>query len=185
MSLDKTAVVISDMRTSMDYLVKAEPVIKQLLNGGEILPVEGSDDEVCKMLDLTCGIDYFHVYSNGLTWGIASRMQPNCSKGWNTFTVRMKRESGAKTEYEKRKFAIDHNGEYPFLTMQGYFDRNNNVISLAIAKTVDVMNCVENDIGYYRHTGQDKTGQAEFYVIPWDKMKQAGYKVLIYEREGR
>lgn len=183
MNSDKTKAVMSDMRTSMDYLAKAAPIIKQLLNGGDILPVEGSDDEVCKMLDLTCGIDYFHVYKSGLTWGIASRMQYECEKGWNTFTVRMKRESGAQTEYEKRKTAIEHGGEYPYLTMQGYFDKSSELISLAIAKTIDVMRCVDEDVGYYQHTKQDKIGQAAFYVIPWDRMKRAGYNVLIYNRD--
>lgn len=173
--------VINDMRTSMKYLVKAEPIIKHLLNGGDILPVEGSDNEVCTMLDMTCGIDYFHVYQNGLTWGIGSRMQYKCARGWNTFTVRMSRESGAKTEYEKRRFAIEHHGEYPFLSMQGYFDIDDNLISLAIARTIDVLECVEKGLGYYQHTKYDKIGQAQFYVVPWLKMVEAGYKVLIYE----
>lgn len=178
--MNKVEYVMNDMRTSMGYLAKAENIIKRLLNGGDLLPVEGSDDEVCKMLDLTCGIDYFHVYNNGLTWGVASRMQYNCDTGWNTFTVRTERESGAKTEFEKRKFAIQHGGEYPFLTMQGYFDKNENVISLGIAKTIDVMDCVDKGVGYYQHTKNDKIGQAKFYVIPWENMMKSGYKVLVY-----
>lgn len=167
------------------WVAKAEPIIKRLLNGGDILPVEGSDNEVCTMLDLTCGIDYFHVYQSGLTWGIGSRMQYKCVKGWDTFTVRMARESGVKTEYEKRRYAIEHHGQYPFLTMQGYFDKNDDLLSLAIARTVDVLECVEKSIGYYKHTGADKVGQAQFFVVPWAEMKNAGYKVLIYERSKR
>jgi hypothetical protein len=161
----------------MKYMKKAEPYIKAALGGGDILPVEGSDDAVCRLLDLTCGIDYFHVCMDGLTWGVASRIQSNCDKGWNTFTIRTSRDSNMKTEFEKRKQAIEKGGEYPFLTMQGYFDRRDRLISLAIARTIDVIECVEKGIGYENHTKADKTGQSFFWCVPWDLMEAEGYKV--------
>lgn len=169
----------------MKYVEDARPVIEKLLNGQQdkgdrLMSVEGSDDEVCRMLDLTCGTDYFQVYNDrGLVWGIASRMQEVDSRPFNTFTVRKARESGAKTEYEKRKDAIKRGGVYPFLTMQGYVDKQTeNLLSLAIAKTTDIMEFVENGWAITRHTGAEQKGQAFFYVVSWDDMEKHGYKVL-------
>ena len=101
---------MQDMRKSMAFVDKAKPIIAKLLKGGEIMQVEGDDNEVCKMLDMTCGTDYFQVYNSlGLAWGVASRVQSINIGGrpFNTFTVRKARESGVETEYEKRKRAIE------------------------------------------------------------------------------
>ena len=169
---DKTKVVAYDMRWSSGVVEKAEPIIASLLNDGELLKVEGSDNEVLKMLDLTCGI--------------GSRVQVvyDGDKAWNTFTMRKSRESGAPTEFEKRKYAIEHGGEYPYLMMHVYVEKSTGeVISLAIARTSDVIDAIENNIGYQRKTGSDQIGQAYFFVVPWSDMLEAGYKVSIYDRE--
>lgn len=169
------------MHKAMMYVESARPVIKQLLQGGELMAVEGSDDEVCKMLDLTCGTDYFQVYSDtGLVWGIASRMQ-EADRPWNTFTVRKERASGVKTEYEKRADAIKRGGVYPFLTMQGYINRHTGeLMSLAIARTIDIMAFIESGLATVRRTGADQKGQATFFVVDWEKLKKAGYRVKVY-----
>ena len=174
-------VVMHDMRKSMAFVDKARPIIAGLLNGGYILSVEGDDNKVCKMLDMTCGTDYFQVYENsGLVFGIASRFQ--YGKNWASFTVRKARQSGAVTEYEKRKKAIERGGIYPFLTMQAYIDENSGEVNgLAITKTTDLMRFVDAGMAYEQHTRQDKIGQAAFYVAYWDKMQSAGYTVLIYD----
>lgn len=174
-------VVMQDMRKSMAFVDKARPIIAGLLNGGYILPVEGDDNEVCKMLDMTCGTDYFQVYKNtGLVYGIASRFQ--YGKNWASFTVRKARQSGAVTEYEKRKKAIERGGIYPYLTMQAYIDEVSvEVNGLAIVKTTDLMRFVDDGLAYEQHTRQDQIGQAAFYVAYWDKMQRAGYKVLVYD----
>lgn len=124
-----THAVMSDMRRSMNRVERARPIIANLLNGGEIIPVEGDDNEVCKLLDMTCGTDYLQAYKDkGLVWGVASRIQTvkRGFKPYNTFTVRKARETGATTEYEKRAYAIKHGGVYPFLTMQAYVDENDD-----------------------------------------------------------
>lgn len=176
-------IVMQDMRKSMEFVDKARPIIAGLMNGGYILPVEGDDNEVCRMLDMTCGTDYFQVYQkSGLVYGIASRFQ--YGKNWASFTVRKARQSGAATEYEKRKKAIERGGIYPYLTMQAYIDENSGEVNgLATVKTTDLMRFVDDGLACEQHTRQDKIGQAAFYVAFWDKMQRAGYKVLIYESE--
>ena len=184
--LQKHEAVMNDMRFSLQQVERAKPIISELLKGGEIKAVEGTDEEICLMLDRTCGIDYFQVYNNtGLVWGIGSRFQKVWSKPFNTFTVRRSRQSGADTEYKKRQFAIKHNGTYPQLTMQGYYhSTTGEILSLAIAKTVDLMEYIEknqNNIPV-QYTHEDKIGQASFFVVDWSLFQNAGYKLLMWER---
>lgn len=184
--LNKEETVLKDMRYSLEQVERAKPIIAKLLNGGEIKAVEGNDDEICRMLDLTCGTDYFQIYSDkGLVWGIGSRFQSVKSgyKPFNTFTIRKARESGKLTEFDKRKYAIKHNGVYPFLTMHGYYDENTReILSLAIAKTVDIWECIENGHCKERYTNQNQIGQAVFYYIDWKEFEKQGYQLLKYEK---
>lgn len=182
--------VMNDMKYSLKQVERAKPIIKDLLNGGEIKAVEGEENEICKMLDLTCGTDYFQIYSkndknlDGLVWGVASRFQKvrHGFKPYNTFTIRRSRESGAATEYAKRKFAIKHGGTYPFLTMQGYYDsQTEEILSLAIAKTTDIFDAIENGLYSIRETGYEQIGQATFFVVDWDVFKKNGYNLKLYQ----
>ena len=178
--------VKDDMRKSMKFVKVAQPILKELLNGGEIMAVEGDDNEICKMLDMTCGTDYFHVYSDGgLVWGVASRVQEynpdTSSRPYNSFTVRKARDSGTVTEYEKRKKAIENGGVYPYLTMQAYINsKTQEVETLAIVRTQDLMEFVESGWAKERHTGAAQLGQAAFFVAYWDTMERVGYEVWKY-----
>lgn len=175
--------VANSMRESMERVKAAEPVILKLLGGDRIMCVEGSDDEVLRMLDLTCGIDYFHVYDGrGLVRGVASRFQTvSGGRGYDTFTVRKERESGAATEYGKRKLAIAHGGEYPYLTMQAYVDSaSGEVVSMGVARTVDIMAFIDAGMATVRRTGSAQVGQATFWVVPWAALSGWGCDVRTY-----
>lgn len=178
--------VMGDMRKSMERVEKARPIIAELLNGGEIIPIEGDDSEICRLLDMTCGTDYVQAYKQkGLVWGVASRIQTikQGYKPYNSFTVRKERSSGALTEYEKRIYAIKHNGIYPFLTMQAYVDEDDNFLSVGVAKTTDILEFVENGFAYSNHTGAKQIGQASFFVCKWGEMQRRGYKVKIWQSD--
>src|SRR5574338_1021379 len=70
---------------------------------GEFRIVEGNTvDEVAKLLDTLAGIDVWHINKLKGIRGLASRIQTT-DRNWHTFTIRRTRESGAATEYEKRK----------------------------------------------------------------------------------
>lgn len=177
---------MKDLREAMRRVENAKPVIARLLKGGELMAVEGADDAVCRMLDMTCGTDYFQVYDGlGLVWGIASRMQvidtTRYSRPFDTFTVRKARDSGTKTEYEKRRDAIRHGGVYPYLTMQGYVDgQTDELMSLGIARTTDIMDYVDRGFARVKHTGPEQRGQAEFYIVDWEHFESAGYDIRMY-----
>lgn len=186
----KREAVMRDMRYSLAQVEQARPIIKQLLNGGEIKTVEGDDNEICLMLDRTCGTDYFQVYGkednhlDGIVWGIASRFQKSFfGRPFNTFTIRNNREGNRNVEFMKRKRAIAHNGIYPYLTMQGYYDADTKeILSLAIARTIDIFDCIEKGLCKTQHTNEFQIGQAEFYIIDWTVMKQKGYNIKIWQK---
>lgn len=179
--------VKADMRKSMRFVRIAQPIIQKLMGGGQMMAVEGDENEVCRMLDMTCGTDYFHVFrEKGLVWGVASRIQDydprKGHKPFNTFTIRKARASGAATEYEKRVYAIKSRGVYPFLTMQAYVNtQSGEVQSLALCKTTDLMDYVERGFARERHTGAEQRGQAAFFYASWDDMARRGYKVLRFD----
>ena len=69
--------------------------------------------------------------------------------------------------------------------MQAYISKEtDDILSLGIVKTVDLMEFVESGKAKTRRTGKDKIGQAEFYVAEWEDIKNAGYEVLVYTKKG-
>ena len=145
---------------------------------GELRVVEGiTIHEMAKLLDTLAGIDVWYINRlNGMR-GIASRIQTGVN--YKTFTIRNKRETGARTEYEKRKIAIEKGYLYPYLTAQAYVTKDNKLMSFAIARTEDIINAIDRGLCYKRHTNSNQIGQAEFYVVRWYDMKNAGYEIVI------
>lgn len=172
------------MRQSMNYIARYKDTIIQALGASKLIPCEGDDDEVAKHLDISCGIDYILVSRNGVvSRGVGCRLQPDTSNvKYRTFTIRKERESGAKTEFEKRKFAIANGGLYPYLTMHGYIDTQNDRIDrMAIAKTSEIIDYCEKGLADVQHTRSYQIGQASFYVIDWEKYKNTGRKIFVYQ----
>ena len=173
------AEVLKDMNESRNYVMeKIKPIVEKILPGWNLIQVEGNTNEVCKFLDISCGIDYLlRNDNNGFTYGVASRVQYGVN--YRTVTVRKERESGVLTEFQKRNQAISIGAIYPQYSMQAYIV-DENVSGLAIVKTIDLMNFIEKGFAETRRTNMDKIGQAEFYTCEWDKIKVCGYRVLEY-----
>ena len=173
-------VVKEDMNKSASLVLKKiNPIIKEMLPEWELLQVEGKEDKICKILDMSCGIDYLlHSKKSSLILGVGSRVQRD--ENYRTFTVRKERETGNLTEYQKRNQAILLGGIYPFYSLQAYI-KEDKVLGLAITKTSDLLEFIKNGYAEEKKTKTDKIGQAIFYVCRWDKMKYCGYKVLEYK----
>ena len=127
--------------------------------------IEGIDSNIARELDQTAGIDAWGYHHAGLI-GLALRIQYDMF--YETFTIRCRRESGAKTEYEKRLEAFHWGALAPTLTVQAYVDRKaNKLYGGAVARTEDLLTCIKQ--GKYRllATGDDQIGRASFYVIKW------------------
>lgn len=153
---------------------------------GEFEVVEGATvNHIAKLLDTLSGIDVWHIDRVRGIRGVALRIQTiiGTYKPYNTFTVRNKRNSGAKTEYEKRKFAIENGYLYPYITVQAYVNEHKQLLSFAVAKTVDVMDAIGKGLCAKNKTGAAQIGQAEFFVVNWQTMKSNGYKIVIIEKD--
>jgi hypothetical protein len=162
------------LKKSIDYQRHIKPALEKVLMGG-LITVEGNTlDETAKLLDTLGGIDLWMVDKSRGIRGVASRIQ--YEKNWRTFTIRAERESGAKTEYEKRKYAIDNDYLYPVVTYQAYIDCG--TISIGVAYTKDLIDFIDKGLAYTKHTKDDQDGQASFWVIKWDKFKNGGYKFI-------
>ena len=173
------AVVMSDMQESMSWVERAKDVIGMLIPGWRVMAVEGRQDEICRILDVNCGVDYL-LYSekSSLVFGVASRVQYN--KNYRTFTVRRARESGAVTEYDKRRTALAVNSIAPFYSMQMYIE-DKKISGLAITRTDDLIKFIEAGRAEVKKTLSDKIGQANFYICRWDAMRDFGCTVLEYK----
>lgn len=156
------------------------PILKQNPRwNGEFICLENCQSNEAKILDYNAGFDILHISSLGVM-AIASRIQEG---NYNTFTIRNKRISGAKTEFEKRKYAIKNGYLYPNLTLQAYISKQNKLNSFAYAKTIDLIEMIEKGYCYEDKTGSDQIGQAIFYVIDWLQMQNLGYSIFIYPEQ--
>lgn len=143
------------------------PIIEQQLNG-KIISIEQNDDQITKLLDTKCGVDGLLIHNKGV-YGIAHRVGYDVA--WNTFTIRVKDSSGAKTE-------IDHlcsNGIKPYYHIQSYV-KGDTILSMAIAKTDDIVDYIE------KYSPPIKTASKsgdQFTIIKWSDFKSADYKIKI------
>jgi len=164
--------VNKDITNSAKAFNKIKDSIIPLLISGKIIPVEAQDSDLKKLLDIEAGIDYFRKDKHGLQ-GIAWRAQFEYT--CNTFTIRTERESGNKTELEKRLYAIKNDYIYPEFTIQAYFDNiiDCNLYSIAIIKTVDLFKF------YTEHSIMFGVGRsnADFIFIWWGHLKDLQIKV--------
>jgi hypothetical protein len=137
------------------------------------------DVELAKKLDMKAGIDGWHIHRIGMR-GIASRVQ--IGKPWNSFTIRLSRDSGAKTEYAKRLAAIEqprHGWMFPSITVQAYAEsKTGPVISCGITKTVDIIQYIKDGMHVTR-----RTKNASFAVCFWNKMQASGYEVKQWQNK--
>lgn len=107
----------------------------------EIYSAETSDNEVLRKVDVLSGVDLI-VERKGHLFGVASRVQFGIN--YQTFTIRKQRQSGTKTELEKRIEAIKLGAIYPKWTLQMYCDEGNDVLGLAVCLTSDLYDYVNN-----------------------------------------
>ncbi len=137
-------------------------LITEKFISGSIESTEFLDNKFTKSLDMKSGIDAF-ILNNDKIQTLSNRIQ--WGKSWNTFTIRYAKVSGAKTEYAKFKSAIENNDRlYPTYMVHSYI-QDNKLISMAIAKTIDIMKRV--DLKCIRLNYADKT---LFLYVDWAKL---------------
>jgi hypothetical protein len=162
-----------DLNYSIKAIEKIRFSILPKLINGDIISIEESDNSVLLLFDKYSGIDYLRKDNLGLQ-GIASRVQ--FGNAWNSFTIRTKRHTGAKTEYEKRIEQIKNGYIYPYFTLQAYFDNTNdlNLLSICIIKTKDLYYELENNKKVI-----NKSSDNEFKVLFWNDIEIKHKKIII------
>ena len=159
---------LSESHTAFRELVM--PPLLKVFEGGTIVPTEGAPGELEQMLDRDAGIDAI-MFSEYGVYGIASRIQFDAN--YRTFTIRKERQSGRTTEWEKLQRAARYGAMAPSFTVQAYVDRTDmKLLDAAVVCTNDLVRWIENNPCETRTTGRDQYGQAEFWVVPWDKLQK-------------
>jgi len=108
--------------------------LKVFKNKVEIQSTEYKDEIIFKWLDQLSGIDYIAKRQDNQLITIACRIQWDIN--YKTFTIRFKRITGTKTEFDKRIDAIENGYLYPTFTMQAYLTENPlKLLDCALIKT--------------------------------------------------
>lgn len=157
---------IKDMSDSVVALDKIKGNVMPKLISGKIFSIENVDNEILLLMDKVSGIDYIRQDKHGLQ-GIAARVQ--WGKNWDTFTIRSARHTGTQTELEKRLYQIKNGYFYPKFTLQAYFDNriDNQLLSIAVIKTVDLYNLYELSPELFESNKSDN----EFKFVRWSKIQ--------------
>ncbi len=146
------------------------PIMRLVYHDSELIHIETiKDSELAKKFDQLSGIDAWQIHNDTNIRGIASRVQkpPKWSSNgypYNTFTIRKSRDTGTKTEYEKRLYAINSSDGwiYPYLTVQAYVNAKGRLLSFATARTVEVIQAITEG-----RCLENRTNNAEFYAVEW------------------
>jgi len=143
--------------------------------GKELIEIESSNNNVLNMFDKFSGVDAIQITKDNQIRGVAMRVQ--YGNAWNTFTIRYKRASGAKTEYEKRVEALKNEKTYPQLTIQCYLSNDaKKILSVGIIRTRDLYEQIEKypDIRNFRKAKEDGN---KFMYVHFDNLQN----ILIYD----
>lgn len=170
-------------------------VDRRMVSPGELISLEQAQKTpLANLLDVYAGFDALQVYEGRLIRGIASRIQTldrtpakyQADFPYNTFTVRASRDSGVKTELEKRREAITSNAWlYPHLTVQAYLETfDGDWMSIAVIKTADLIHIIDNPISKNQcfERKVSKNGAAVFKVVPWAHIDPAIVKIAANDR---
>lgn len=174
----------ADLENSVrDFCDQVVPVLEEWTDGRNVSVEAVTDDEMAEELDQTAGVDSWNIKHDDVIRGIASRVQYLNDLPFDeppdTFTVRKERQSGAKTEFEKRLHAIRKGGLYPHWTTQAYLDRpRGELLSVGRVRTEDLIEHInggsEGGGDYYV---MDPPGEASFYVVNWWRLDEVGIGV--------
>jgi len=168
---------LSDSNCAFEQIVY--PAIHKHIGGGRIISVECIlDSNLAMLLDRCAGIDYLQITADGYIRGLSSRIQ--FGRDYRTFTIRAKRSTARRTEYEKMQHVSAHRGRgYMFsgLTIQSYVSSryNGHLLSSAIAYTEDVYRFIET----HELTVKQAPDGNEFYCLPWSTLEQEGVQIRI------
>lgn len=143
--------------------------------GGKIARTERVRNDTYRLLDLQGGFDAICKTQGGLL-GIASRVQWT-DRAHESWTIRLRRDSGADTEFVKRLRALATGAMVPNYTVQAYVTerRVGDLLSIGLIGTETLMRYSEWAIafGYARF---NRATNASFQYVSWVELGAAVYR---------
>lgn len=174
-------------QSAADFVRVVWPAVQRTcaeLRESTLRMVEGNaQNHIAYELDVYAGIDAYQRTAFGLR-GITSRVQ--WGKDYHTFTVRIERPNGARTEYGKRITSLQQDNEgflYPFWTIQAYIDRpGGTLLSAGLAKTRELYHSIEQRkaSGHPCEERPAGKGGERFLVVRWEDYRRAGHYLFVY-----
>jgi len=130
--------------------------------------------------DQLAGIDIWNIKTNKGIIGIANRIQWT-KNPYNTFTIRRTRDTGTETEYPKVLRSLENETLYPKFMIHSYISerRIGELLTFAIAKTRDVFQVIID--GNCEIKTNIKGDKNTFFYVYWDRMKEEGFEIQIYD----
>lgn len=165
--------------------------------GGKVMPVEREATDMALALDMKAGIDYWHLSYGGMMVGVGTRVQwvdvedgprPVVPKNKRSFTVRMERANGSKSEYDRILQIGQHAGVKPHLMVHAYFKKprtSGDLISAAVARSRDIAHLLQRKVEAYgryekaagvRKNPEDGTW---FGVVTWEEIEKARMPLVV------
>ena len=130
------------------------------------------ENEISKLLDQHCGIDFI-VFDNKKAYGVASRINFN-KKHHGCVTIRYKRMTGGKTEYQKRIESIEKaDGQiYASITMQ-VDSVNNKATSGIVFQSDKLYLAIKNNFDYFeeQHMRKNEIDGNLYFRFTADQIK--------------
>lgn len=151
------------------------PVVEEnLIEFGEVWQVEGIEIDALRQMDFA-GTDY--LYNDKGIRGLAVRIQHD-GNDWQSFTLRYWTPASLfNTEYAKKLEAMDSGAFLPEWTIHAYLDKNEEILSIAVVKTKDLLKYCQE--GKRKKPQTNKKDGTKFYAIFWDDLQYEGIEVYI------
>lgn len=179
------------------FILQAIPVLTSILenrykkNTFNFIQIEGNDDPVLKKLDRECGLDYLlelgkKETENKEVFGVAGRTiyYRKDKHRFENFTIRLERESGLPTEYDKLKASISKGGLCPRYMLTTFVDTEiNSFVSFGYARIIDIIDFIDKGLARKCKTNEALKGQSYFWAVDWKPFIDAGYETIIYRGE--
>jgi len=134
-------------KATLAYIQNKAIIEKYLF--GQIYSLELEKNELNELFDKSASTDILLKAKDGLIYGIAMRV--NFSNRWyENITIRYRRQTGTKTEYEKTIEAINKNAINSAIGVQIDVDSSNNLIKGVIYDRYKLFKHINDNIEYFK-----------------------------------
>lgn len=160
------------------------PCVKYFLGNGLLKSVElYTEKGFARELDTLAGVDAWQVMNEEGIRALAQRTQKIKAgyEPFNTFTIREKRLTGAKTEFEKLTRAIIVEPQrgflHPAITCQAYVDEDlTQCLSACLVRTKDLISFAHSHYDSLPRNYHDN----DFLIVPWGRLKEEKVPIRTY-----